>query len=132
MPLDHISIGVADVKKAKAFYDKALAPLGWKAVMPAEVQGMLVGVGYSDTPHPTFWIQAPLNRGKASAGNGAHIAFTATTRAMVDDFYLAAVDGGGLDDGKPGLRGEYHPSYYGAFIRDLDGNKIEAVCHAPD
>ena len=80
MPLDHISIGVADVRKAKAFYDKALAPLGWKAVMPVEVQGMLVGVGYGDTGFPTFWIQAPLNRDKASAGNGTHIAFSAATR----------------------------------------------------
>jgi catechol 2,3-dioxygenase-like lactoylglutathione lyase family enzyme len=130
MPLDHISIGVDNVKKAKAFYDAALAPLGWKAVMPVEIQGALIGVGYGDTGHPQFWIQAPLNRQKASVGNGAHIAFNAATRAAVDEFYLAALDSGGKEDGKPGLRAEYHPDYYGAFVRDPDGNKIEAVCHA--
>jgi catechol 2,3-dioxygenase-like lactoylglutathione lyase family enzyme len=131
MPLDHVSLGVLDVKKAKAFYDRALAPLGWRPVMPVEVAGALVGVGYGDAGQPTFWIQAPINRGRPSAGNGVHVAFSAATRTMVDEFYLAAIEGGGIDDGKPGLRGEYHPSYYGAFIRDADGNKIEAVCHAP-
>lgn len=132
MPLDHVSIGVLDVRKARAFYDKALAPLGFKPVMPVEVQGMLVGVGYGDSSQPVFWIQSPINRGKPSAGNGTHIAFSAATRAAVDDFYLAAIDARGIDDGKPGLRGEYHPGYYGAFIRDVDGNKIEAVCHTPE
>jgi catechol 2,3-dioxygenase-like lactoylglutathione lyase family enzyme len=131
VPFDHVSVGVADAKKAKAFYDKTLGALGWKAVMPIEVFGVLRGVGYGESDHPTFWIQNPINHQMPTAGNGVHIAFSAATRAMVDAFYIAAIESGGRDDGKPGLRSEYHPSYYGAFILDPDGNKIEAVCHAP-
>ena len=63
-------------------------------------------------------------------GNGVHIAFRAETRATVDAFFLAAIEQGGIEDGRPGLRVEYHPDYYGAFVRDPDGNKIEAVSHA--
>lgn len=130
MPLDHVSIGCKDMKKAKAFYDAVLAPLGLKPVMPVEFGGQLVGVGYGDAQMPYFWVQLPFNRQPASVGNGVHVAFNAPTRAQVDDFYVKAIEMGGIDDGTPGLRTEYHPSYYGAFVRDLDGNKIEAVCHA--
>lgn len=131
MPLDHVSVGCTNIKRAKAFYDAVLAPIGFKPIMPVEVGGQLVAVGYGDASHPTFWVQTPFNRQSASAGNGVHFAFRAETRSAVDAFYLAALDHGGIDDGQPGLRTEYHPSYYGAFVRDLDGNKIEAVCHAP-
>ncbi|MDX2234998.1 MAG: VOC family protein [Hyphomonadaceae bacterium] len=132
MSLDHVSIGVTHVKRAKAFYDAVLAPLGMAPVMPVTVGGQLVGVGYGDDPHkPTFWIQLPVNAQPASQGNGVHIAFSAPTRAAVDDFYLAAMEAGGIEDGKPGLREQYHPAYYAAFVRDPDGNKIEACCHAP-
>jgi catechol 2,3-dioxygenase-like lactoylglutathione lyase family enzyme len=131
MPLDHVSIGCKDVKKAKGFYDAVLAPLGFQPVMPVEVGGHLVAVGYGDAGQPTFWVQLPFNRQPASFGNGVHVAFSAKDRAGVDAFYLNAMDMGGIDDGQPGLRTEYHPNYYGAFIRDPDGNKIEAVCHAP-
>jgi catechol 2,3-dioxygenase-like lactoylglutathione lyase family enzyme len=131
MPLDHVSVGVNDMKKAKAFYDAALGALGWKAVMPVEIKGALVGIGYGEADHPNFWIQLPINGDRSSNGNGAHIAFGSPTRAGVDAFYIAAIDNGGTDDGKPGLRSEYHPSYYGAFVRDPAGNKLEAVCHAP-
>ncbi|MBI1251251.1 MAG: VOC family protein [Alphaproteobacteria bacterium] len=131
MALDHISIGVTNMQRAKAFYDAVLAPLGMQPVYPVEINGQLVGVGYGDTPDkPTFWIQFPINGQPASMGNGVHIAFTAATREAVDAFYLAALDQGGAEDGRPGLRTEYHPSYYAAFIRDPDHNKIEAVCHA--
>lgn len=134
MAIDHVSVGVADVKRAKAFYDAALAPLGLKPVMPVDLPGAgLVGVGYGETPDaPVFWIQSPINRAPASAGNGVHVAFRAPSREAVDAFYLAAIERGGHDDGKPGLRTEYHPDYYGAFVRDLDGNKIEAVSHRPE
>ncbi len=134
MAIDHISLGVADMKRAKAFYDSALAPLGLQPIMPVEVPGLgLVGVGYGGADgKPEFWIQLPINRAPASAGNGVHVAFTAPSRAAVDAFYIAALERGGFDDGKPGLRSEYHPNYYGAFVRDLDGNKIEAVHHGED
>lgn len=133
MALDHVSIGVTNMKRAKAFYDAALAPLGMAPIMPVEIHGQLVGVGYGDTPNqPNFWVQLPINGQPASMGNGVHIAFHADTREAVDAFFLAALDQGGAEDGRPGLRTEYHPSYYGAFVRDPDGNKIEACCHAAE
>jgi len=133
MALDHISVGASDMRKAKAFYDAVLAPLGMSPVYPVEVGGALVAVGYGENPDkPVFWTQLPLNQQRAEAGNGVHVAFSAPTRAAVDAFYLAALAHGGGDDGRPGLRSEYHPSYYGAFVRDPAGNKIEAVCHAPE
>jgi catechol 2,3-dioxygenase-like lactoylglutathione lyase family enzyme len=127
MPLDHVSIGVSNMKRARAFYDAVLAPLGMK---PVEVGGQLVSVGYGDTDHPTFWIGLPINGRDATMGNGVHIAFAGPSREAVDDFYLAAMDQGGVEDGKPGLREQYHPTYYAAFVRDPDGNKVEACCHS--
>ncbi len=133
MSLDHVSIGVTSIKRSKAFYDAVLAPLGMKPAMPVHAGGHLVGVGYGTDPeHPTFWIGMPVNGQPATMGNGVHIAFNARERAAVDDFYLAALDQGGIEDGKPGLREQYHPSYYAAFVRDPDGNKIEACCHKPE
>lgn len=132
MAIDHVSIGVTNMKRAKAFYDAVLAPLGMAVVMPVDIGGQLVGVGYGDAQQPTFWIQFPVNGQPASMGNGVHIAFSAKTREAVDAFYLAALDQGGIEDGKPGLREQYHPAYYGAFVRDPDGNKIEACCHAAE
>ena len=130
MAIDHVSVGVTNMKRAKAFYDAALAPLGMSAVYPVEIQGRLVGVGYGSEPNkPNFWIQLPINGQPASMGNGVHLAFRAETRAAVDAFFLAALEQGGAEDGRPGLRTEYHPDYYGAFVRDPDGNKIEAVSH---
>lgn len=130
MAIDHVSVGVTNVRRAKVFYDAALAPLGMTAIYPVEINGQLVGVGYGVDAKPSFWIQLPINGQQATMGNGVHIALRADTRAAVDSFYLAALEQGGIEDGKPGLRTEYHPDYYGAFVRDPDGNKIEAVCHA--
>jgi len=129
MAIDHVSVGVTNMKRSKAFYDAALAPLGMKPIYPVEIGGQLVGVGYGEAQQPTFWIQLPINGQPASMGNGMHIAFRAATRAAVDAFFLAALEQGGIEDGRPGLRTEYHPDYYGAFVRDPDGNKIEAVSH---
>lgn len=129
MALDHVSVGVADIARAKRFYDSALAPLGLSPLMPVEINGQLLGVGYGERA-PVFWIQYPINRQPATTGNGVHIAFTAPNRAAVDAFYLAALSNGGVEDGGPGLRTEYHPNYYGAFVRDPDGNKVEACHHA--
>ena len=130
MAIDHVSVGVTNVRRSKAFYDAALTPLGMAPVYPVEINGQLVGVGYGQAGKPSFWIQLPINGQAASMGNGVHIAFRADTREAVDAFYLAALDQGGAEDGRPGLRTEYHPDYYGAFVRDPDGNKIEAVSHA--
>jgi catechol 2,3-dioxygenase-like lactoylglutathione lyase family enzyme len=130
MAIDHVSVGVSNMKRSKAFYDAALAPLGMKPIYPVEINGQLVGVGYGEAQQPTFWIQLPINGQRASMGNGVHIAFRSATRAQVDAFFLAALEQGGVEDGRPGLRTEYHPDYYGAFVRDPDGNKIEACSHA--
>lgn len=133
MTIDHVSVGVTNMSRAKAFYDAALAPLGMSAIYPVEIGGQLVGVGYGDDPmKPSFWIQLPINGQPASMGNGVHIAFRAPQRAAVDAFFLASLEHGGIEDGRPGLRTEYHPSYYGAFVRDPDGNKIEAVSHSQE
>ncbi len=130
--IDHVSVGVTNMARAKTFYDAALAPLGMAPIFPVEISGQLVGIGYGQGAQPAFWAQLPLNGQPASQGNGAHIALRAAKRADVDAFYLAALAQGGIEDGAPGLRTEYHPNYYAAFVRDPDGNKIEAVCHGPE
>lgn len=124
--IDHITFGVSDYARSAAFYDKALAPLGIKQVMkvPKAVIG-IDSVGYGED-RPFFWIaEQDATRGKL------HIALTAKTRAEVDAFHAAALAAGGTDNGGPGVRAHYHPSYYGAFVLDPDGHNIEAVCHAP-
>jgi len=131
--IDHVSIGVADMRRAKAFYDAVLAPLGMAPVMPVHAGGALVGLGYGENADkPVFWIGLPINGQPASMGNGVHVCFSAATRAAVDDFYIAATERGASEEGRPGLREHYHPNYYAAFVRDPDGNKIEAACHAPE
>jgi catechol 2,3-dioxygenase-like lactoylglutathione lyase family enzyme len=125
--LDHIGISVSDYDRAKALYSAALAPLGISLVMevtPEETGGSWYG-GYGKDGKPDFWIG---NGRKATSG--IHVAFTAS-RAQVDAFYKAALAAGAKDNGPPGMRPEYHPNYYAAFVLDLDGNNIEAVCHAP-
>jgi catechol 2,3-dioxygenase-like lactoylglutathione lyase family enzyme len=125
--IDHIGITVADLPKARAFYEKALAPLGY-AVYMVVTNEMTGGhgehVGFQKG-HTSFWI----GTGKAPS-SGVHMAF-AGTRAEVDAFYKAAMAAGAKDNGAPGVRPHYHAHYYGAFVLDLDGNNVEAVCHAP-
>jgi catechol 2,3-dioxygenase-like lactoylglutathione lyase family enzyme len=120
--LDHVSLDVSDYQASRAFYERALAPLGMKLVM--EPLPEMAGFG---ADFPFFWI-ARRGRGPDS---GVHVAFTAADRATVDAFHAAALAAGGTDNGGPGLREVYHPSYYGAFVLDPDGNNVEAVCHAP-
>ncbi len=120
--LHHVSLGSNDVPRALAFYDAALGTLGLKRVM--DFAPFAVGYGRE---HPDFWIQVPHDRSAASVGNGVHIAFAAGSRAEVDAFHAAALAAGGRCDGPPGPRPDYGPHYYGAFVRDLDGNKIEAT-----
>lgn len=119
--IDHISLGVGDVEVSKAFYEQALAPLGMGVVM-----AMPHGVGFGKDGKPTFWIA------DRELSGPAHVAFASPNRATVDAFHAAALAAGGRDNGQPGLRPQYHPSYYGAFAYDPDGNNIEAVCHRPE
>ena len=126
--LDHIGIGISDFVRAKAFYDKALAPLGIALVMEvtAEQTGGHAAAGFGSNGKPYFWF------GGGAAIARAHVAFTAKSRAAVDAFYKAALAAGGTDNGGPGIRPHYHANYYGAFVLDPDGHNIEAVCHLPE
>lgn len=124
--LHHVSLGTRDMTKALAFYDPVMATLGLKRVMDFAP----FAVGYGSEGHPVFWIQLPHDRNPASVGNGVHIGFNATSQEQVAAFHDAALKNGGTDDGGPGPRPDYGPHYYGAFVRDPDGNKIEATLHA--
>lgn len=120
--LHHVSIGVADVERAARFYDSVLSKLGFKRVMEILPYGIAYGLQM-----PQFWVQMPHDQNGPSSGNGTHIAFSASSKSAVNAFHAAAVSAGGKDEGAPGPRPEYTATYYGAFVRDLDGNKIEAV-----
>jgi catechol 2,3-dioxygenase-like lactoylglutathione lyase family enzyme len=120
--LHHVSVGVMNVERAARFYDNALGALGYRRVM----EFMPYGIGYGDDT-PVFWVQLPHNQSPATVGNGVHIGFVAATKEMIVAFHRAALDAGGVDEGAPGPRPDYGPDYYGAFVRDLDGNKLEAV-----
>ncbi len=129
--LDHIGFSVSDFARSSTFYQKALAPLGIKIIMEvtAEQSGSYQGAGFGDDRKPYFWIGA--GAGEAARSRPLHVAFAARDRAAVDAFYQAALAAGATDNGPPGIRAHYHPSYYGAFVLDPDGNNIEAVCHTP-
>jgi catechol 2,3-dioxygenase-like lactoylglutathione lyase family enzyme len=120
--LHHVSVGVRDVARAAVFYDRVLRTLGYKRVFEV----MPYGIGYGDTA-PALWVQLPHDQNPASVGNGAHVGLIARTKAAIEAFHREAIAAGGTDDGAPGPRPDYGPDYFGAFVRDLDGNKIEAV-----
>ncbi len=125
----HITLGSNDIAKAKAFYDAALEPLGLK--LAGDYDGA-VAYAQSGESGPKLWIVTPFDNGPASFGNGTHVALAAPTRAAVDAFHAAALANGGSDEGAPGLRPRYMENYYGAYVRDPDGNKLQAVCYAPE
>lgn len=121
--LDHASLGVRDLARAVAFYDAALATLGAVRSFSNEA---CAGYGYAGEEDRL----AIFRSGDAApAGAGAHLALTAPSPAAVDAFHRAALAAGGRDDGAPGFRPRYGAGYYAAFVRDPDGNKLEAVCH---
>ena len=124
--LHHVSIGVADLTRAAAFYDMVLGALGYRRVM--EVLPHAFGYG---TTMPDFWIGMPSNQAPATVGNGVHICFKASSREEVHAFHHFALQGGGTDEGAAGPRPDYGPDYYAAFVRDPDGNKLEAVLAPP-
>ena len=119
--LDRVTLGVTDLDRARAFYDRALTPLGIERLY-ADGENYS---GYGVRPKAFFWIGR-----RADAVTGTHVAFAAPDRATVDAFYEAAIAAGGRDNGAPGLRPQYAPTYYGAFVLDPDGHNIEAVCYA--
>lgn len=127
--IDHTGVFVSCFETSKAFYQRALAPIGYAIIMEvsAAESGAAPFAGFGEPPKPDFWIgEGQANRPPI------HIAFRVANRALVDAFYEAAIAAGGRDNGKPGLRPHYHPNYYGAFVLDPDGHNIEAVCHDPE
>jgi catechol 2,3-dioxygenase-like lactoylglutathione lyase family enzyme len=128
--LDHVSLGVSEIERSRLFYDSALRPLGLVRIVDfgsgrgsdyGAAPGSL-GVEFTITVEPA--LRTPIA--------GAHLCFRAPDRAAVRAFHAAALASGGRDDGAPGLRPQYHATYYGAFVRDPDEHRIEAVCHAPE
>ena len=130
--LDHVSLRVTDYDRSKRFYEAALAPLGFVLAMETEA-----GAGFRKGFIPSFWIkQGNVTNNEVSpssasgcGGPAVHVAFASDDRHSVDAFYHAALAAGARDNGAPGLRPNYHANYYGAFVLDLDGYNIEAVCH---
>ena len=120
--IDHVSIGVRDIAAAKRFYDAALAPLGYRCLIAGETS---LGYGREAV---AFWIGAAERPVPADEASGLHICFAAKEREAVDAFHAAALRAGGRDNGKPGLRQDYGPSYYAAFVVDPAGYRIEAYC----
>ena len=128
--LDHASLGVSDIGRSRRFYDAALRPLG---IVRIADFGPGRGSDYGAAPSPlgvefTITREAKVRTPIA----GTHLCFRAPNRPAVDAFHAAALATGGRDDGSPGLRPRYHANYYGAFVLDPDGHRIEAVCHAPE
>ncbi len=122
--IHHLSVGTNNVARAKRFYDAVLPIVGILPMKHTET-----GADYG-SGQILFSIETPVDGNPATVGNGSHVAFAAGDRAMVDRFYEAALAHGGTSDGEPGLRPEYDANYYGAFVRDPDGNKIEAVTYS--
>ena len=127
--IDHISIPVTDLGRSTAFYDAVFAPLG---LSRRRERPGAVAYGSEARKAPVFWILDRASESSASAGVGLHLCFEARTRQNVRDFYEAALRRGGVDAGPPGMRPQYTMPYYGAFVLDPDGFKIEAVCRGPE
>jgi catechol 2,3-dioxygenase-like lactoylglutathione lyase family enzyme len=125
--IDHISIAVRDLSKAESFYAAVLAPLG--LVKMREWPDAAIGFGKK---HPEFWINKRAAMGRVADDSGVHICLRAPDTAAVDAFHAAALQAGGASDGEPGLRPHYYAGYYAAFVRDPDGNRIEAVTFLRD
>ncbi len=118
---DHVGLNVRDYVASRAFYEQVLAPLGCHVVMAFD-EHRAAGFGTADKPE--FWVVQ-----REPYGTGTHVAFTCDDRATVDAFHATALAAGATDNGAPGLREHYHPTYYAAFALDPDGNNVEVVCH---
>ncbi len=124
--IDHLEIAVSDAKISLKFYEQALAPLGFKLIITQEptrtrTRGFRYGIGPNN--YPRLWLHD-----NEPVGTPMHIAFCADTRGVVDRFWKQAISKGGKDNGEPGIRSNYHPNYYAAYVLDPDGNNIEVVC----
>ena len=121
---DHIGLNVRDYERSRAFYEQALAPLGYEIVMDFPEWK---ACGFGTDEKPAFWISQ-----REPFGTGTHVAFLCDDHATVHAVYDAATAAGGEDNGPPGPRPQYTPTYYAGFVHDPDGNNIEAVCHRPE
>lgn len=121
MPIDHVTLNVSDYERSKQFYEQALQPLGYELVMEFGAAG-----GFGAQGKPDFWVS------QRDEPTIAHVALAASDRETVDRFHEAAMAAGAEDNGAPGLRPHYHENYYGAYVRDPEGNNIEAVCHTAE
>lgn len=124
----YTTVGTNDLERAGRFYDAVLPPLGYRRLKQAPGE---IGYAADEDVRGRFWVVEPFNREPATFGNGVTIALVAPTRAAVDAFHATALAAGGTDEGAPGLR-PFHASFYAAFIRDHDGNKLAAVCERPE
>jgi catechol 2,3-dioxygenase-like lactoylglutathione lyase family enzyme len=122
---DHVGVNVRDYEASRAFYERALESLGYRVAMAFD-EWKAAGFGTSPNT-PEFWISQ-----REPFTTGTHVDFRCDDRATVHAFHEAATAAGGTDNGPPGIREDYHPTYYGAYVLDLDGNNIEAVCHTPE
>lgn len=133
--IDHTGVIVTNIEKSGKWYEEALRAIGYTKLMAfskAITQTTdVAGFGEESTGKPDFWISA-ATPGRPVNQSPSHIAFRASNRQQVDGFYKAAIDSGGKDNGKPGLRPHYHENYYSAFVLDPDGHNIEVVCHNPE
>lgn len=121
----HITLGINNFTAVEPFYDAVMATLGILPFLRHET-----GKAYGTAAGPKLFIGPAFDGAPARAGNGNHAAFLAPSRAIVDAFHAAALAHGGTDEGAPGLRPHYHPNYFGAYVRDPEGNKLQAVCHS--
>ena len=133
--LDHVSIPAGEFERSARFYDAVLASLGLERIRTPELDGIRIadyGVGDVLAFSVGAPMEAPLGEWAVSPLLGMHIAFRAPSRSSVDEFYRAGLEAGGRDNGTPGLRPEYEPNYYAAYLIDPDGHHVEAVCHAAE
>ncbi len=121
----HVTVGTNDMARAEKFYDAVMAALGHAVLFKAPPNALAYGTMTGEK----LFVLRPFDQKEARAGNGVHAAFKVDERARVDAFHAAALANGGTCEGAPGPRPHYHPNYYGAYVRDPDGNKIQAVCH---
>ena len=128
----HVTLGTNDLQRAIHFYDGVMAVLGYRKHSTGET---FAGYGDPDDANlgvNSLWILIPTDGQPATSGNGTNVAFIANTRERVDEFHRKALEVGGVDEGRPGIREEAHPNFYAGYIRDPDGNKLVVVCHHPD
>lgn len=129
--ISHITLGADDLVSALGFYEPVFSEIGYERLRDEETPGEDLAFGTAGKQLPVTFVQRPFDGRSAIRGNGQHAAFVAETRDAVDRFHAAALRQGGIDGGAPGLRPDYHASYYAAYVFDPTGNKLQAVCHKP-